>query len=90
VDWITMLAGLDDVEAASAATAEDLWPWDETGWKSLDVTSLTQEWASGHAANLGVLVMAENEDVDGCDMRIWSRNSADASQHPVLEIVYEM
>ena len=89
VDWDTWLVGIDDVEAAIVPEDEQLWPWQDTGWKSFDITQLAQAWATDPASNFGVLLMTPSEDTDGCDMRIRSRNAPEVDQHPVLEIVFQ-
>ncbi|NIR51951.1 hypothetical protein GWO43_22065, partial [candidate division KSB1 bacterium] len=66
-------------------------------WKSWNLTTLTQKWLDGTAANYGVIpkyrdnfLWATNEDTDGYDLRLRSSEDYDTSLNgwPYLEIIW--
>jgi RHS repeat-associated protein len=57
-------------------------------WKQWDLSALTQKWVNGAAANYGVILWADNEDVAGYTMRFYSSEATNQSDRPYLEVVY--
>jgi RHS repeat-associated protein len=58
------------------------------GWKDWDVTSIVRDWVDGSEPNYGFLLKAENEDIDGYDIRFHSREYS--SNQPYLEVTYTL
>ena len=87
--WIERRAGDDwgapggDFDATQTAAFDAV----GTGWRSVDITSLAQEWLNGSYPNYGLLLAAEiapGNDVN----EFTSSDDGDASLHPKLTIVY--
>ncbi|MCK9269917.1 MAG: DNRLRE domain-containing protein [Bacteroidales bacterium] len=53
------------------------------GWYSIDITALVQEWTSGNMENNGLVIIG---DVGTKFAELYSKEAADASKHPFLEI----
>ena len=87
VFWNEEMVGLDDVDAASQSTDEQLWELEDVGWKSFDITSLAKTWLNDPSSNHGVLIRAVNENDNGHDMRIHSREAVDTTLRPHLRII---
>jgi len=64
-----------------------LFQQDYPTWKEWDLTELTQKWVDGSAANYGVILWANNEDVDSYDLRMYS-SEADKFVRPFMEITW--
>jgi len=89
--WTASLAGVDGTDAKAEAEGTALFQWQVTGvWHAFDVTALAKQWLAAPSSNHGVLLMAENETVEGRDMRVRSSNAPETDQHPVIEIVYSL
>jgi len=94
VPWTEPMCGINDVDASSTAEDSQLWVALETKqWKSFDLTALVQAWVDNPYSNHGVLLRAENEEEQGRDMRMYSKDSNEkddqgAALRPYLEVIY--
>ena len=80
--WSKQYVALDEVEAA--ASTLDTVIFTGQRYLELDITKAAQNWKSGDP-NYGVLIWATNEDVDGRDIRFFSKERSNG--HPFL-LVY--
>ena len=92
--WNVAYVGLNDIDAKSSYESTLLFylvgGQQVYGWKSWDLTSLTQKWVSGTATNYGVVLWATNETTDGKDLRFYSSEAVAPNDvnRPKLEIIY--
>jgi hypothetical protein len=89
--WTASLAGVDGTDAKAEAEDTSLFEWQVTQiWHDFDITALAKTWLAVPSSNYGVLLMAENETVEGRDMRLRSSNAPETDQHAMIEIVYSL
>ena len=69
----------DPTVSASISKAEGETP----RWDDFDITALAQQWVSGQAPNLGVILKAATEDIDGTSKNI-RYHSDDYTVSPAL------
>jgi RHS repeat-associated protein len=87
--WNVAYVGLNDIDAKSTYESTILFQSGQTNtWKSWDVTALTQKWVNGTATNYGVVLWANNEDVNGYDLRFRSSEYATTTERPYLQVTY--
>jgi len=71
---------MEDVETFTSTTGV---------WKEWDVKRAVENWVSGHWQNNGLVLWATNEDVEGYDVRMYSKEfTTDTSKCPRLEVTY--
>jgi len=87
--WLATYGALDGTDAVSSYESRVLFWQNEAlpKWKLWDLTALTQKWLTG-AANFGVILKADNEDVAGYTMRFYSSEASPAFYQPYLEVIY--
>jgi RHS repeat-associated protein len=84
-DWLAAGGDSDSTVVASVARAAGAAP----GWDAFDVTSAVRTWASGQAANTGLLLRASDETVaDGKLVAYVSDEGADPLLRPKLTVDY--
>jgi len=89
--WSSPLCGVDGSDAVTEPEDSQLFQWQVTKvWHDFDLTDLTASWLEDPSGNHGVLLMAQNEDTPGRDMRIRSSNASEVEEHAVLEVVYSV
>jgi len=95
IPWYTPYAGIDGTDAK--AQYESTLLFQETtasGWKTWDLSALTQKWVKGDAVNYGVIMWVApaggtSEDTDGKDLRFRSSEyTVFQNLWPKLEITY--
>jgi len=69
---------MEDVETFTATTGV---------WKEWDVKRAVENWLSGWQNN-GLVLWATNEDVEGYDVRMYSKEYSNSAYHPRLEVTY--
>lgn len=87
--WGTPYLGLDGVDAVAEPLDAQTWISQLYEWKHFDITPATQSWVDNPSQNHGVLLWATNENVDGMDMRFYSKEKPDAAFRPKLVVVWE-
>jgi len=89
IPWSTPYAGINGTDANAQYESTLLFQeTTATGWKTWDLSALTQKWVNGSATNYGVILWATNENTDGKDLRFHSSEYSDNSLRPKLEITY--
>ena len=92
--WNVAHVGLNDIDAKSSYESTLFFylvgGQQVYGWKSWDLSSLTQKWVSGTATNYGVVLWATNETTDGKDLRFYSSEAVAPNDvnRPYLEVIY--
>lgn len=91
LNWNTPGVGLNDIDANDTAEDAETWYQDYGGWKTYNITALTQKWVSGAATNLGVVLRATNQSTGGEAKTIHSSEyTTDVTKRPKLEITYKL
>jgi len=86
-NWSEPLCGINEKDAALDGYTTAFWACtDAKSWKTFEVTGLVQQWISFPDQNNGFLLLAENEDVSGRDMRFFSKDVADATLRPYVSV----
>ena len=88
-NWSAKCLAMDGTDAEAQALDSEIWLNQVYEWKSLDVTPAAKAWAADSAQNFGLVVYAANDDVNGMDMRFYSREKSDAALTPRLIVLYE-
>ena len=89
IPWSTPYAGINGTDANTQYESTLLFQeTTATGWKTWDLSALTQKWVNGSATNYGVILWTTNEGTDGKDLRFHSSEYSDNSLRPKLEITY--
>ncbi|MCK5317606.1 MAG: DNRLRE domain-containing protein, partial [Anaerolineales bacterium] len=80
----------DDASFDRHATAEDtvLCSNGVTGWYSLDITDLVQDWVDGDVKEYGVLLQSDDETINGQHVRFQTREWTPEGTRPYLEITF--
>ncbi len=90
IPWSTPYAGINGTDAN--AQYESTLLFQETtamGWKTWDLSALTQKWINGSATNYGVILWTTSEGTDGKDLRFRSSEyTVFQNLWPKLEITY--
>ncbi len=87
--WNVQYVGLNDIDAKSAYESTVLFQSGQyPTWKSWDLTTLTERWLEGTAANYGVVLWATNETTDGYDLRFRASEYATTTERPYLQVTY--
>ncbi len=90
IPWSTPYAGINGTDANAQYESTLLFQeTTATGWKSWDLSALTQKWVNGSATNYGVILWATSEGTDGKDLRFRSSEyTIFQNLWPKLEITY--
>ncbi len=88
ISWNQPYGAIDGTDAKAEWEDQQLFQEDCPTKKSWDLTELTQQWVDGSAANNGVILLADNEDVDAKDLRFNSSEADIRAYRPTLEIVW--
>ncbi len=90
IPWSTPYAGINGTDANAQYESTLLFQeTTATGWKSWDLSALTQKWINGSATNYGVILWATSEGTDGKDLRFRSSEyTVFQNLWPKLEITY--
>jgi len=90
IPWSTPYAGINGTDANAQYESTLLFQeTTATGWKTWDLSALTQKWVNGSATNYGVILWATNENTDGKDLRFRSSEYTVFQNYwPKLEITY--
>jgi len=59
-----------------------------TGWYSMDLTSLVQEWLDGSSPNYGIILVPKNAPVSHENIYLSSENTLSTNLRPKLTITY--
>ena len=87
--WNRRLSGVNWATAGGdyASQVESSFVVSQTGWKTLDLTTLAEQWRTGAVANYGLIL--ESPFASGNNEKLYySRQSANTSLRPYLQVCY--
>lgn len=85
-DWDEMVVTWDNFGGAYAPEVIGTFVADGLGWRSVDVTSLVQDWADGTHEDFGLLL----DQVEKEYPRTWYNSREAADNKPFLEVCYSV
>ena len=80
---------MNGIDASDSPKVSTEWKTGKYGWIHYDITHLVNKWILDNSTNKGILLVATNEEVAGCDMRFYSSEYSNAELRPKLVVEYK-